>query len=148
MSKNKGFSLVELISSMLIFSVAMTGIVLFSAHNSKSVVKSEREAQLSVQSEKGFEEFRGWMLQLQDATSGNRLMYDSIWETYSEGNIIYQCIDTVKGRVVQNIMKIDSFEYKEDKPYASGSRIWCLVITTDISGTRVDTSRVIISRHR
>ena len=35
MNKNKGFTLIELIVSIIIFSVAMTGIVMFTASNSR-----------------------------------------------------------------------------------------------------------------
>lgn len=143
----KGFTLVELIVSILIFSLAMTGIVMFSASNNRRIIRSEMRARLSVHGEKAFEDFRGMIMQ-ETPTDPNRLVFDSIWETHSVDDTLYRIVDTVKGMIITSAILLDSFEFFDDNPIASGSRIRCLIVTKDNFGEYADSTIVLLSRHR
>ena len=147
MNKYKGFTFVELIVSILIFSLAMTGIVMFSASNNRRIIHSEKRARLSVHGEKAFEEFRGQIMQ-ETPTDPDRLVFDSIWENHSAGDTLYKDADTVKGMVIESSILLDEFQFTEDSPVQSGSRIKCLIISKDNFGDYVDSSFVLLSRHR
>ena len=146
MNKRKGFTLIELIVSILIFSIAMSGIVMFTASNNRRIIRSERRARLSVHGEKAFEAFRG--LIMQETGTENQMVFDSIWETKSAGDTVYQIADTVKNMIIKSLITIEEFEFKQDSPVASGSRIRFLLITKDNFGGSVDSTFVTISRHR
>jgi prepilin-type N-terminal cleavage/methylation domain-containing protein len=143
----RGFTLVELIVSILIFSLAMTGIVMFSASNNRRIIQSEKRARLSVHGEKSFEDFRGMIMQ-ETPSDPNRLVFDSIWETHAVDDTLYKDVDTVKGMVINSAIILDSFEFSEDSPIASGSRIRCIIITKDNFGDYADSTIVLLSRHR
>ncbi|MCK4225600.1 type II secretion system protein [candidate division WOR-3 bacterium] len=145
MKKKKGFTLIELIVSVLIFSIAMTGIVMFSAMNSRSVSQSEKKARMAVQAEKAFEDLKAMVIR--ETPSGEELIFDSIWVNSTIGDTIYQTVDTIKGMILKSVILLDSFEFKEDNPIASGSRVKVLLITHSSFGD-VDTSFITISRHR
>jgi len=146
MKKKKGFTLIELIVSILIFSIAMTGIVMFSAMNSRSVSQSEKKARMAVEGEKAFEELRAMIMK--ETPSGGQLVFDIVWVTYSKGDTIYQTVDTTKGMITRSVVLLDSFEFKEDNPIASGSRIKFLLITYNNLGNCIDSSFITIARHR
>lgn len=147
MIKNKGFTLIELIVSILIFSIAMTGIVMFTASNNRRIIHSEERARLSVHGEKTFEGFRGMIMQ-ETPVNPNQLVFDSIWETHGVGDTLYKEVDTIKGMVITSSILLDSFEFSVDSPIESGSRIRCLIISKDNFGDYEDSTFVLISRHR
>ena len=106
----------------------------------------QRRARLSVHGEKAFEAFRG--LIMQETGTENQMVFDSIWETKSAGDTVYQIADTVKNMIIKSLIKIEEFEFKQDSPVASGSRIRFLLITRDNFGGSVDSTFITISRHR
>ncbi|MCK4421520.1 type II secretion system protein [candidate division WOR-3 bacterium] len=141
MKKNSGFTFVELIVSILIFSITMTGVVLFSAHNNRSNLQSERKAQKAIIQEKTVEEFRNWLLQF----SATR--FDTIWNDHSTGDIIYADTDAVK-KVASTVVLKSFIPDSSISPSASGSRMEMLVISRDISLNTTDSFNIIISKHR
>lgn len=147
MNKYKGFTLVELIVSILIFTIAMTGIVMFSASNNRRIIHSEKRARLSVHGEKAFEDFRGRIMQVTPADP-NRMVFDSIWDTNTAGDTLFKDLDTIKGMVVESSILLTEFQFTEDSPIASGSRIKCLIISKDNFGDYVDSTFILLSRHR
>lgn len=146
MSLKKGFTLIEVIASIVVFSIAMIGIVMFSASNSRSVVRSEREAKLSVIGEKAFESFKAWTME--ETPTGDSLVFDRLWYKYSAGNLMYQTADTHKTIAVRSRIYLEEREFQDDSPVASGSRMRCMIVTREMNTSRADTSFIALSRHR
>lgn len=146
MNKNKGFTLIEVIVAMLVFSIAMTGIVLFTATNSRRVIKSERGAKMSVRTEAAFENVKGWVME--ETGNPNELVFDSLWENADTGHVVFVKSDTIKGMVINNRVEIDHFEFTKNSPRASGSRIWFNIISEEAGSGKIDTTQIACARHR
>ena len=143
MNLRRGFTLIELIVSILIFSLAMTGIVVFTAHNSRTSIESERKARSVILQESSLEELRRIMRH----HSQPGRVFDSLWENFSAGHVVYTDTDASTG-ITCNIEIAQFIPDVTADPDDPGSRIRLRVITVDNDLNRFDTTRTIISKHR
>jgi prepilin-type N-terminal cleavage/methylation domain-containing protein len=161
MKKNKGFTLIELIVAILFFGVASASIAVFYATNSNRVVTSERDARTEVAAQKAYETFKGTLMQRMYDPGGNyeQLVFDSIWETFNEGDIVFTITENVNGVVFNSSIIIDSFQFDRDKTggvddknlaktFNSGSRIWAKVRTRNLSEGDSIEMQTVFSHHR
>ncbi|MBN2543783.1 type II secretion system protein [bacterium] len=161
MKKDKGFTLIELIVAVLFFSIASASIALFYANNSRRIVDSERNARLEVAAEKAYETFKGNLMQRMYDPGGSysQLVFDSIWQTYNEGDLVFAVLDTINGVVFNSNIIIDSFEFDINKTggvddknlaktYNAGSRIWATVKTINLSKGDTIEMQTVFSHHR
>lgn len=102
MKGRKGVTLIELIVSIVIFSIIVVGIAMFNSHNTHAAVRSERNAKRTLMKENIVEEFKG---SLKSApVAGQR--FDSIWENYGAGHVLATEMDASTGISVS--LEIDS----------------------------------------
>ncbi|HFD04702.1 MAG TPA: type II secretion system protein [Firmicutes bacterium] len=141
----KGFSLVEILVAMVIFSIFMVGVATFFVGNSTSLVKSEHLSRMSVVSEQTFETFRGYLMQ---EPSTGQLMFDSLWSIAANGDTLFSKIDTVGAvQYISNVILLNK-QFTDNSPYAPGSRLNCLIKTQNMQTGKIDSINVVYSRHR
>jgi prepilin-type N-terminal cleavage/methylation domain-containing protein len=159
MNRKRGFTLIELIVAVLFFGIASAGIAMFYANNSRKVIKSEKNARLEVAVERAYEEFKGDLMQrVYKGGVYSNLVFDSIWATYNRGDTIFRSSDTMNGVVFNSEIVLDSFDFDtsktkiDEKNYArtfdSGSRIWVLITTKNLSDGDSTKIRTVFSHHR
>ncbi|MEO0292707.1 MAG: type II secretion system protein [candidate division WOR-3 bacterium] len=137
----RGFTLIELIVSILIFTIVMVGVVMFNAQNSRSITKSERDARKALLRERAIEEFKGWLKA--SPVAGER--FDFIWNNLAIGDSIGGAIDSGTGIRVR--LEVGSFyPEKEVNLGRPGVYLGVRTITSD-PRSKVDTQLVFISRH-
>lgn len=141
----KGFSLIEILVAMTIFSIVMVSIVGFFVGNSASMVKSEHRSRIAVVSEKTFESFRGFLLQ--EYSPGN-LMFDSLWGTANNGDTLFTNIDSIGGNVFASSVILKEKQFNDNSPYAPGSRLFCVIKTKNKETGKINSINVTYSRHR
>lgn len=161
MKKEKAFTLIELIVAVLFFGIASASIALFYANNSSRIINSEKTARLEVAAEKAYEEFKGILMERMYTPSHEfeKLVFDSIWQTYSEGSVVFTVTDTINGIFFNSDIIINSFEFDISKTggvddknlaktYNSGSRIWATVKTINLSDGDTIEMQTVFSHHR
>lgn len=102
MKARKGVTLIELIVSIVIFSIIVVGIAMFNSHNTHAAVRSERNAKRTLMKENVIEEFKGFLKSA--PVAGQR--FDSIWENYGVGHVLANQTDAATGISVS--LEIDS----------------------------------------
>ncbi len=161
MKRKKGFSLIELIVALIFFGIASASIALFYASNSKRIIDSEKSARLEVVAEKAYEEFKGILMQRMYTPElhFDKLVFDSIWQTYNEGDVVFTVTDTISGILFNSDIIIDSFEFDITKTggvdnknlaktYHSGSRIWATIKSENVSEADSIRMQTVFSHHR
>jgi prepilin-type N-terminal cleavage/methylation domain-containing protein len=142
MKRKKGVTLVELLVTIVIFSVVMVGVVMFNAQNSRTIVKSERNARKVLLQERSVEEFKGWLRS--SAVPGGR--FDSLWNYSSVGQLLRADTDSVGGITARLVIA----EFLPDSLAGiaqTGVYLRVNVITTDSRLNTTDTAIALISRH-
>jgi prepilin-type N-terminal cleavage/methylation domain-containing protein len=150
MKMKEGFTLIELIVALVFFGVASASIALFYANNSTRLARSEKTARLEVVAEKTYEEFKGILMERMYTPDYEyeNLVFDSIWHTYTEGQVIYTVTDTIKGILFNSDIILDSFQFDVNKSYYPGSRMWVTVKSKNLSEGDSIKMRMIFSHHR
>jgi prepilin-type N-terminal cleavage/methylation domain-containing protein len=158
MKIKKGFTLIELIVALLFFTLASASIAVFYASNSRRIISSERSARLEAVSGKVYETFKGDLMQRIYDPGGNyeKLVFDTIWETFNPGDMIFSSSDTINGVTFNSSIRIDSFHFDttkaatkdEARGYSSGSRIWSTIETIDLSNGDTIQMQTVFSHHR
>jgi prepilin-type N-terminal cleavage/methylation domain-containing protein len=142
MNKKKGFTLIELIVAVLFFGLASASIAFFYAGNSKRIVDSEKSARMEVVAEKAYETFKGNLMErMYVGEEYYQLVFDSIWDTYDEGDTVFTFTEEVSGVSFNSNIFIDSFSFdtakattKDDaRSFNSGSRMWATIKTERLS---------------
>jgi prepilin-type N-terminal cleavage/methylation domain-containing protein len=142
MKKNKGVTLIELIVSLIIFSIVMVGVVVFNSRNTQVAIRSERRAKRVLLQEKAIEDFKGELRS--SAIPGAR--FDSIWVNSSAGDLLLADTDHVTGLTVR--MEIDSFLPDTDVTLSqTGIFLKVGVISTDSFLNVEERTSIYISRH-
>jgi prepilin-type N-terminal cleavage/methylation domain-containing protein len=142
MKKNKGVTLIELVVSMVIFGAVIAGVAMFNARNTKTVVRSERNAKRTILEESAIEEFKGWL----KASSVPGSRFDGIWADSSAGDILFSKTDSKTGIGV--VLEIDSFIPADTcDVFDVGVCLQVRVICNDPHLSISDTNITYISRH-
>jgi len=159
MKKKKGFTLIELIVSLLIFGLASAGIAVFYASNSKRIMHSEKSARMEVAAERVYEGFKGVLMErMYDGPVYSQLVFDSIWVTYDVGDTVFTSTDIINGLIFDSEIVLDSFEFDTSKTHTvdkddartfdAGSRIWVSVRTKNLSDGDSMEMQTVFSHHR
>jgi prepilin-type N-terminal cleavage/methylation domain-containing protein len=146
MKKNNGLSLIELIVSIMVFSIVMVGVIVFNTRNTKIVIRSERNAQRVLLQERVLEEFKGELRSA--ATSGAG--FDSLWINANVGDSLYALTFDTAGTGEGIAVRLEVKEFVPDKsaPIAqSGNHLKINLICIDSDLGISDTIETIISRH-
>lgn len=147
MKKNKGFSLIELLVSIMIFSIVMVGVIAFNSRNTRVAIRSERNAQRVLLQERVLEEFKGELRSSAIPGAG----FDSIWINADVGDSLYSLgsFDST-GAALDIAVKLEIREFVPDKsaPIAqSGNHLKINLISFDPDLRINDTIETLISRH-
>jgi len=161
MKKRKGFTLVELIVAVLLFGIASASIAIFYASNSRRIIDSEKSARMEVAAGRAYETFKGNLMQRMYDPIGNytQLVFDSIWETYNEGDTVFIITDSINGVLFNSTIALDSFVFDTSKTggvddknlaktFNSGSRIWATIKTVNLSDKNSADMQTVFSHHR
>ncbi len=141
----KGFSLIEILIAMIIFSIVMVGVVTFFVANSSSMIKSEHRSRMAMVSEETFESFKGYLME--EPTTGN-LMFDSLWSIANNGETLYTKTDVIgQDSFVSNVI-LRRKQFTDNSPYAPGSKLLCVIKTKNKRTNKIDSINVVYSRHR
>ncbi|MBN1695410.1 type II secretion system protein [candidate division WOR-3 bacterium] len=142
MKKNKGVTLVELIVSLVIFSIVMVGIVVFNSRNTQATIRSERRAKRVLLQEKIIEDFKGELRS--SPIPGAR--FDSIWINSSVGDLLLADTDHVTGVTAK--LEVDSFLPDTDVALSqTGIFLKVGVTSTDMMLNIEERTSIYISRH-
>ncbi len=157
MKGKEGFTLIELIVAILFFGIASTSIALFYANNSRRIVDSEKNARMEVVAERAYEAFKGDLMErMYVGGEYYQLVFDSVWETYNAGDIVFSVTDSVNGMPFNSNIVIDSFSFdatkaatKNDaKSFNSGSRIWATIVTKNLFDGDSMKMQTVFTHHR
>ena len=147
MKKNKGFSLIELLVSIMVFSIVMVGVIAFNSQNTRIAIRSERNAQRVLLQERVLEDFKGELRSSATAGAG----FDSLWINSNIGDSLYALgsFDSTGG-ALGIAVKLEIKEFVPDKsaPIAqSGNHLKINLISFDPDLGINDTIETLISRH-
>jgi prepilin-type N-terminal cleavage/methylation domain-containing protein len=160
MKRKRGFTLIELIVAVLFFGLASAGIALFYATNNNRIIQSEKSARMEVAVETAYEGFKGNLMRRKyEGGVYSELLFDSIWANCEEGNLIFTNTDTINAVIFNSEIFLDSFEFDTSKTggiddknlartFDSGSRIWVIIKTKNLSNGDSIRMRTVFSHHR
>lgn len=157
MNKSKGFTLIELIVSITLFTIIMFGIAVFYASNSSRVSRSERAARMEVAGQRAYESFKSDLMERVYVNQKfSRLVFDSIWQDYEVNDVVFALTDTINGMIYDTDIVIDSFEFDTTKAEVkdsartcdTGSRIWMVIKTKNLNFGDSTRTVTVFSHHR
>jgi prepilin-type N-terminal cleavage/methylation domain-containing protein len=143
MKKNKGVTLIELIVSLIIFSIVMVSVVIFNSRNTQAAIRSERNAKRVLLQERVIEEFKGFLRS--SPIPGAR--FDTIWNFYDVGDLLR--VDTANDiPTITTRLEIEGFEPDTDATLSqTGIYLRVGVISTDEDLNIEERTTILISRH-
>jgi len=144
MKKNRGVTLIELIVSMVIFSIIIVSVTVFNANNSRATNKSERNARRVLLQEKAIEKFKGYLKSA--SVPGSR--FDDIWVNQEVGDTLPEGIFADSAAGISVRLEIDSFIPNSAVDVSDvGVQLQVRVISDDENYDISDTVLTYISRH-
>lgn len=160
MKRRKGFTLIELMISVLFFGLASAGIAIFYATNNSRIIRSEKSARMEVAVETAYEEFKGGLMRrMYEGGVYSQLVFDSIWANHEKGDVIFTNTDTINTVVFNSEIILDSFDFDTSKTggvvdkdlartFDSGSRIWVSIKTKNLSDGDSMQTHTVFTHHR
>ncbi len=143
MKEKKGVTLIELIVSIVIFGIIVAGVAMFSAQNTRAVIRSERSAKRTLLKERTIEEYKSWLKSA--SVPGSR--FDTVWTGGAVGDTLRNVPDTVVAGIAVRL-EINSFIPDQTAGVSdAGVRLEVNVISTDSDLNINDTTVTLISRH-
>lgn len=142
MKEKKGVTLIELIVSIVIFSLLIVGIAMFNSQNTRAAVRSERNAKRVLMKENVIEDFKGFLKSA--PVAGER--FDDVWVGGNVGDVLLTRTDPATGISVS--LEIESFI--PDKSAAvtqTGVYLEISVHATDAQLGIDEETTMLISRH-
>lgn len=142
--EKKGMTLVELLVSIMIFSIVMVSVALFNFRNTRAAISSERNAQRTLLQEGVIEKFKGRLRS--SPVPGEK--FDSLWVYGNVGEVLIDTTDPNLG--ISARLEIDAFlpDSGGSATMAQiGTRLRVRVISADPDLNINDTAMILISRH-
>jgi prepilin-type N-terminal cleavage/methylation domain-containing protein len=143
MKKNKGLSLIEIIVSIIIFGIAIVGIAMFNSSNTRTAVRSERNAKRIILQDNNIEDFKGWLKAA--PVPGER--FDDIWNNGEVGDTLFPRAEIPDLGIAAALVLNDFIPTNATPVTDPGVYLEVSVFSTDdLLGINEETT-ILISRH-